>query len=123
MDFAHLDPLPMSLPLSQTESAVLDTSFDARIIALNISKAFDKVWHKGLLNKLKGYGLGGRVLSILKSFLSGRSMKVIINGQSSEVHFVNAGVPQGSVLRKALFLLFINDLPADILKSFINICR
>ena len=49
---------------------VLDTVFDARMIALDISKAFHKVWHKGLLHKLKGYGLGGRVLSITKKYES-----------------------------------------------------
>ena len=102
-------------------SRVLDTGFDARIIALDVFKVFGKVWHKGLLHTLKGYGLGGRVLPINKSFLSGRSMKVVINGQSSEVQSINSRVPQGSVLGPTIFLLFINDLPDHILKSFINI--
>ena len=69
--------------ISDRISRSLDVSLETRTVALDISKAFDKVWHKGLLLKLRSYGISGKILSLLKSFLTDRKMKVVLDGQSS----------------------------------------
>ena len=100
-------------------SRVLDRQGETRSVALDISKAFDKVWHQGLLSKLRSYGVSGQLHKLVASFLKDWQMSVVLDGQRSSTKCINAGVPQGPILGPTLFLLYINDLPDGIINKFV----
>ena len=87
-----------------------DDGLEVRSVFLDISKAFDKVWHEGVIFKLEQNGISGDLLNILTDFLSDRKQKVILNGQVSTWTSANAWVLQGSLLGPFFFLIYINDL-------------
>ena len=76
-----------------------------------MSKAFDKVWHEGLLYKLKSMGISRELYDLLQNYLSGRLQRLILNGQTSSWIPIFAGVSQGSILGPLFFLIYIKDLP------------
>ena len=92
----------------------LDCGNDVAMIFLDISKAFDRVWHKGLLFKLKCLGVGGSFFAWIDDYLSKRNQRVVLNGQESTIMCTNAGVPQGSILGPFLFIIFMNDIEETI---------
>ena len=87
-----------------------DDGLEVRGLFLDISIAFDKVWHNGLIYKLKQNGVAGDLLDTLTNFLKERKQRVVLNGQYSVKANVEAGVPQGSILGLLLFLIYKNDL-------------
>ncbi len=93
----------------------LDDSNDVCLVFLDVSKAFDRVYHPALLYKLECLGIDGDLLVWISSYLEGRKQRVVINGVKSEWNDINASVPQGSILGPLLFLVHVNDLVDDLI--------
>ena len=100
--------------VSDRISGTFNRSGGTRAVALVISRAFDRVLHARLLHELKSYGISVQIFGPISSFLSNRWLGVVFDGKSSQEYLVNARVPQGSVLGFTLFLLYIYDLPDDV---------
>ena len=100
------------IAITQNIFSALDANLWLEIcgVFFDLSKAFDRVWHDGLFDKLKSIGVNSNLLKLIKSFLKNRCQRVVFNGQSSVWKSVTAGEPEGSVLGPSIFPICINDL-------------
>ena len=79
-------------------------------VFLDVSAAFDKCWHSGILAKLKQNKVDGRCLDLFESYLRGRKQIVVVDDVRSEIKEITAGIPQGSRLGPLLWILYVNDI-------------
>ena len=97
--------------------AIEDAFQDKKVMLatfIDFQKAFDKVWKDGLLVKLQRSGIHGNMYRWTKSYLHNRRARVLVNGECGKRVLLRQGVPQGGVLSPTLFILFINDVVADL---------
>ena len=88
---------------------------EVRAVFLDLSKAFDKVWHDGLIYKLASLSISGDLLKLVQNYLDNRFQRVLLNDQTSEWKPVKAGVSQGSILGPLFCLVYINDICSKLL--------
>lgn len=96
--------------LGEVLEKALNDNHHVDIAALDIVKAYNRVWRPGVLEKLQSLGFHGRMMALLKEFLTGRSFCVAIGGTLSESYTEQSGLPQGSVLSVTLFILYMDSI-------------
>ena len=105
------------LPFQRELLEAMEKGSLSDIIMMEFSKAFNKVPHQWLMDKIRYFGVNHQVICWIQCFLSGRRQRVLVDGKESTFTEVLSVVPQGIVLCPVWFLLFINDLPNDIKSS------
>ena len=108
---------PLSITREIYKAFDANPSLDGRGVFLDLSKAFDRVWHDGLMYKLKSSGICGNYYKLIHSFLSDRYQRLVLSSQSSKWSHNKAGVLQSLILGPLLFLVYISDLPAGVITS------
>ena len=117
------------IAISHNILQLLEKGQDYCFISLDATADFDRVWHAGLIYKLKKIGICGTALDWLIDYLKDRKQRVVINGTNSCYIVINCGVPQGSILGPLLFLIYFNDITDNVKSdSFLyaddtSICR
>ncbi len=88
----------------------MDNGVPIDIVFTDLSKAFDTVSHEQLPHKLQAYRIGGKLLDLIRDWLTKRVQRVVLGDHTGDWKSVLSCVPQGSVLDSLLFLFFINDI-------------
>ena len=89
--------------VSDTNARAFNRSGATGAVALDVFKAFDRIWHADIFHRLKSYGISGQIFDLISSFLSNRRLRVVLDGKSSQEYSVIADVPQGSIFGPTLF--------------------
>ena len=98
------------LQLTTKWNKSLDKGTYTYVIALDIAGAFDRVWHCGIISKLKSLGIDGSLLMLIQNYLQDRTLCVVVNGHTSQEYPIEASVPQGSVIGPLLWNVYFNDI-------------
>ncbi|WP_244900114.1 reverse transcriptase domain-containing protein, partial [Oceanimonas baumannii] len=119
--YTHNDsPVYTLAGLVNDATEAIDEHKEYGFVSFDAKKAFDRTPWPVVLHKLEKYGIRGELLNIVRSYLSNRRQRVVINGQQSSIKQLSSGVPQGSVLGPLLYKIYMNDIPRYIQHAKVN---